>query len=140
EVGFIHEEKPGKEEVALWTKKHTAEEFNLLVASREAARSATPTAEQAVPVNLLSVNIPVQYQVTNVLAWASRHRDAARLLEHLANREVVRYLLSMDLEDVMTTGRLRAAQAIRDRIQTRADAMGLGARVLLVGLEDIHPP
>ncbi len=140
EVGFVHEEKPGKEEVALWTKKHTAEEFNLLVASREATRSATTTVEQAVPVNLLSVNIPVQYQVTNVFAWAGRHRDAARLLEDIANREVVRYLLSVDLEDVMTTGRLRAAQTIRDRIQTHADALGLGARVLLVGLQDIHPP
>jgi membrane protease subunit HflK len=40
----------------------------------------------------------------------------------------------------MAQGRAAAAVALRSNMQAQADALELGARVLFVGLEDIHPP
>jgi membrane protease subunit HflK len=35
---------------------------------------------------------------------------------------------------------LQAAEALRDRIQTSANGRSLGAKIIFVGLQDIHPP
>jgi len=113
----------------------------MLVASRdESARSDLPGAEKSVPANLLVVSIPVQYQVTNLVAWAYQHANASNVLVHLANREVVRYLVNVDFDSVMSTQREAAAEALRARIQARADQLKLGVQILFVGLQDIHPP
>ena len=142
-VGFIPDPKLDQERTLLWTRPHYKEEFNLLVASREQLSEASgdgATTEQAVPVNLLTVSIPVQYQITNLLAWACRHADAGQLLEKLAMREAVNYLASVDAEEIMAAGRVRAAAELRELIQMRANEEHLGASVLFVGLQDIHPP
>jgi hypothetical protein len=62
-------------------------------------------------------------------------------LKDLATREVViKYLAGIDLNDVLSQGRLEAAQTLRDRIQNSANARSLGAKIIFVGLQDIHPP
>ena len=137
-VGFIPDPKLEGQKTLLWTRAHYKEEFNLLVASREQADDDNPDA--AVPVNLLTVSIPVQYQVTDVRAWAYNHVDTAALLEKLAMREVVNYLVTVDIEEIMSTGRLRAARDLRGLMQKEADAEKLGVAILFVGLQDIHPP
>ncbi len=144
-VGFVPDPQREKERTVLWTVPHYKSEFNLLVASREPLSSTTPNpaaGERAVPVNLLTVSIPVQYQITDVRAWAYNHEDPTNLLEQLATREVVRYLVGVDLIDIMSSGRQKAAAELRDRIQARANEPGmkLGVDILLVGLQDIHPP
>jgi regulator of protease activity HflC (stomatin/prohibitin superfamily) len=135
--------EPGKEEAVLWTRPHAKQEFNMLVASRENVANVstnTLSGELSVPVNLLAVGIPVQYRITNLVNWAYQHADAATLLRDLASREVVNYLVSVDVDNVMTVGRLAAAQDLATRIQKRADASRLGVKIVYVGLEDVHPP
>jgi modulator of FtsH protease HflK len=134
------EEKEGS--TVLWTVKHsTEEEFNLLVASRETgAATNRDGARKIPPVNLLSVGIPVQFQITNLSAWAYNNVGPDQLLEKLATREVVRYLVSADVNEIMSVERGNAAEALRKRIQASADERQLGARVIFVGLQDIHPP
>jgi len=139
-IGFVPDPKLEKENTLLWTRAHYKEEFNLLVASREAGDGATNEVEQAVPVNLLTVSIPVQYRVTNLLAWARSFTAGERMLPLLATREVTRYLVSVDLEDVMASGRQQAAAELRTLIQQQADAQNLGVEVMFVGLQDVHPP
>lgn len=139
-VGIVHDEHSEEERTVLWTKAHAKEEFNLLVASRSLESTNQPTAEQAVPVNLLAVNVPVQYQVSDLPAFAYNHANATELLERLANAEVTRYLVSVDIDDIMGAGRRQAAEDLRARIQARADAVELGVRILFVGLQGIHPP
>lgn len=142
-IGFIPDPALEQEKTVLWTRPHSKEEFNLLVASREVAVAAPSEAgrDQAVPVNLLAVNIPVQYRIRDYLAWMYNHADPDQLLQELANREVVRYLVSMDMEDLMTTARFRAANELREHIQDRANKeYNLGVDILYVGLQGIHPP
>lgn len=135
--------------IILWTVAH-AKEDNFLVANREASSVETANATNAdatavssrrtPPVSLLTGSIPVQYQITDLSAWAYNNEDAPSLLEDLATREVVRYLVGVDMNEVMSYGRLEAAEQLRQRIQAAADSQKLGAKVVSVGLQDLHPP
>jgi len=83
-------------------------------------------------VNLLSVSIPVQFQISDVRAWAYNNENAAELLEKIGTREVVRYLVGVDIHEMMSSARFRAGEELRSRIQTAADSFNLGARILFV--------
>ncbi len=138
-IGVVADEQFERENTLVWTKQHYKEEFNMLVASRQQL-SEISTNEQAVPVNLLTVSIPVQFVISNVTDWAYNNADAGQLLERLATREVVNYLVSVDVEDIMAKGRIAAAAELKARIQASAKAQKLGAEIVFVGLQDIHPP
>jgi modulator of FtsH protease HflK len=139
-IGFVHDEKEEAEQKSLlWTVSHYKDEFNLLVASRDTL-AITNGGKRSPPVNLLSASIPVQFQITNVTAWAYNNRDPAELLEKIGTREVVRYLVSVDLHEMMSSARFAAGEELRKRIQEAANALNLGAKIVFVGLQDVHPP
>lgn len=143
-IGFVHDENQGEGDEhqgpLLWTVQHYKEEFNLLVASREALETNALAGRRSPPVNLLSVSIPVQYQITNLLAWTYTHRNPGNLLERIGTREAVRYLVSADFQELMSTARFGAAEELRRRIQEEANRQNLGVKILFLGLQDIHPP
>jgi modulator of FtsH protease HflK len=145
-IGFVHEEENDhaqrpEEEVVLWTVSHYKEEFNLLVASREAGGSTNAVDGKKVPpVNLLSVSIPVQFHISDLRKWAYNHLTPAKVLQEIGTREVVRYLVGVDFMEIMSTGRFKAAEELQGRIQKRADELELGVRIVFLGLQDIHPP
>ncbi len=143
-IGFVHEEEEEEHqgnEVLLWTVSHYKEEFHLLVANRDSSTNITSAGERkSPPVSLLSVSIPVQYQITNLHAWAYNHTDPDRLLEGIGTREVVRYLVSADLTELMSSGRFQAGEELRRRIQEQANQMQLGVQLVFLGLQDVHPP
>jgi modulator of FtsH protease HflK len=141
-VGFAEEEGQERERFVLWSQGHR-DETNFLVANRlqysqevtnEVAGRRTP------PVSLLTVSVPVQFQITNLVDWAYHNEDAPGLLEDLGTREVVRYLVGVDMAEIMSYGRQQAAQTLQERIQTAANEHGLGAQIVSVGLGDLHPP
>ena len=125
----------------VWTVAHAKEE-NFLVANRgqEPLVTNAATARSTPPVSLLTVSIPIQFQITNLLDWVYKNENATNLLQDVATREVVRYLVSADFMDIMSRERGAAADTLRDRIQAAADEHQLGAKILFVGLQDIHPP
>jgi regulator of protease activity HflC (stomatin/prohibitin superfamily) len=133
---FIIGAEPDQSPTIAWSKSHSKEE-NFLVASKFTNDTA---AGKSPPVNLLAVSIPVQYQITNLAAWAYINEDPDTLLRGIATREVVHYLASADFDDLMSRGRGLAGESLLKSIQAQADARQLGARIIFVGLEDIHPP
>jgi membrane protease subunit HflK len=143
-VGYVPDEQSEKANTILWSVSHAKEE-NFLVGNRVPARiqnesAGTNDTLKAPPVSLISVSIPIQFQITDVIAWAYNNADATGLLQSLATREVVHFLAGVDLNDVMSQTRLEAAQTLRDRIQASANEHKLGAKIIFVGLQDIHPP
>ncbi len=141
-VGGAAEEAEHASGVVLWTAGHPKDE-NFLVANRAqpTAEAATATTgRKAPPVSLITVSIPVQFQITNLTQWIYRHEDSSNLLRQIATRAVVRYLASVDVNEIMSRNRLEAALVLRDHIQGGAEAQALGARILFVGLQDLHPP
>ena len=136
-IGYKLNDVANANRVLLWTASHYDEETNFLVASKEQSASED---DKTVPVNLLTAAVPIQYIVNDFESWTYKHSEPAKLLESISNREVVRYLVSVDIIDIMSTGRLEAAEKLKSRIQAQADNLGLGVEVLFVGLQDIHPP
>lgn len=140
-VGVLPEEhEDAHGEVILWSVKHAKEEFNLLVASKDQGASQTSTNQGGVPADLLSVSIPVQYQIRDVKLFAYEHVDAGKLLEKLATREVILYLVGVDIFEIMSSGREKASGDLQQLIQKAADDNRLGVKIVKVGLQDIHPP
>ena len=141
-VGVTPEEEKEPERAVIWTFSHTKDQ-NFLIANRNVS-SLDNTNQTAVkrtpPVSLLTVSIPVLFQITDLEAWAYINEDAPSLLQDLATREVVRYMAGVDLNELMTVGRLEAAETLVKRIQAASDERQLGARIVLVGLQDLHPP
>jgi modulator of FtsH protease HflK len=139
-IGIVTDEKK-EEQTILWTVGHAKEEYNLLVASRTPVGQTNLEAGRKIPpVNLLAVNLPVRFQITNLLAWAYSNAEPAALLEQLATRELVRYLVNADINDIMTRGRSRGSEVLHERIQQAANDHALGTRIVFVGLAGIHPP
>lgn len=143
DVGFTPDPTREKEPVVLWTVAHMKEESDFLVANR--VETAVNTTNQAAgkrtpPVSLLTVSIPVQFQITNLVAWAYNNEDSQALLQDLATSEVVRYLASSDLNDIMSHTRLEMADVLIAHIQAAADEHKMGARIMSLDLEDLHPP
>ncbi|HEY1786966.1 MAG TPA: SPFH domain-containing protein [Verrucomicrobiae bacterium] len=132
----------------LWTVPHNQEQ-NFLVATRAAATVENETPEEgsvmeqalkAPPVSLITVSIPIQFEITNVMQWAYQNNDASNLLSDLATREVVRYLVGEDIDDLLSGGRFEAVRQLQDRIQGDANTHQLGIKIVFIGLQDIHPP
>jgi regulator of protease activity HflC (stomatin/prohibitin superfamily) len=141
-VGSASESGQERERYVLWSQAHHAE-TNYLVANRvQYSQEATNQAsgKRTPPVSLLTVSVPVQFQITNLVDWAYKNGDAPALLEDVGTREVVRYLVGVDMNDIMSQGRQEAAQVLVERIQAAANGRELGARIISVDLGDLHPP
>ena len=123
----------------LWTTPHAKEE-NFVVANRDRNLLSTNDVAATPAVSLLTVSIPVQFQITNLVDWVYEVENATNVLQSVAQREVVRYLAGADLGEIMSRERGAAAEALRDRIQSAANERRLGVKIIFVGLQDIHPP
>jgi regulator of protease activity HflC (stomatin/prohibitin superfamily) len=144
DVGYTPDAQSENEKTILWSVAHTKED-NFLVGNREPVTiqndgGDTNDTLKAPPVSLLTVSIPVQFQIADIRAWVYNNNDPASLLQDLATRAVVHYFAGVDLNDAMSHTRLEAAQELQKQIQAAVDARKLGAKILFVGLQDIHPP
>ena len=142
-VGFIPDPARASQKTILWTMPHTGEEFEMLIASRITNAVADPNIRAsggAGQVDFLNVSIPVLFLVKDLRAWLYNNDRPAELLETLATREVVRFLVGVDLQTIMSSGRAEAAKELKTRIQQVVDTMQLGVSIEFVGLQDIHPP
>jgi regulator of protease activity HflC (stomatin/prohibitin superfamily) len=141
-IGFTEDPAKDRDTTVLWTVAHTKED-NFLVANRTTeSLEATnaPGGKKTPPVSLITVSIPVQFQITNLAYWAYNNEDSPALLEDIATREVVRYLASADMNEIMSKSRFEAGMELVSRIQKASDSHRMGAKIVLVGLEDLHPP
>jgi regulator of protease activity HflC (stomatin/prohibitin superfamily) len=127
----------------LWTNKHYEEEFNVMVARREADKNLS---EKEVPVNLLVATTTIRYKIADVKKWYYSSPNPEQLLEALCEREQIKYLAGVDMFEVMSIGRVQAARDLKDCMQRAADevptekGMGLGVEIVAVGVEGMHPP
>ncbi len=132
------------EKLVLWSVAHADEAgFNMLVATRETAlTNAAPAGEsrRIPPVNLLTVRVPVQYQISDLRSWAYHHQNPGELLERIGASEATYFLASADLQEILSTRRIEAGEELRDRIQKHADRMNLGVKILFLGFYHTHPP
>jgi len=114
---FIVGAEPETLKTIQWTVPH-AKEDNFLVANRSsdpgagtnnpAAATNQASGRPTPPVSLLSVSIPVQFQITNLVDWAYVNQDPPALLEQISRRVVSRFLAGVEMTNLMSSGRSEA--------------------------------
>lgn len=124
----------------LWTQQTTLIDEFLLVASEGSADTEGGENSGAVPVNLLSARIPMQYHITNIKHWALEHHNPEEMLESIAQREISRYFISEDFDELLLAGKLAASQELKALIQSAADDNKLGVEIIHLSLHEIQPP
>ncbi|MBI5764191.1 MAG: hypothetical protein HZA51_11760 [Planctomycetes bacterium] len=159
EIGFERQAREMQFEGAiLWTKKHYKKEYLLLVPDTgQSMRSTgavvadrTSTAGgNAPPINLLSMNMPVQWRVgssdDDVIRFHTQAADVPELLEALAYRELTLYAAKSDLLHLLGRGGIESASHLAANLQASCDragydGKGLGITIVHVGIGGVHPP
>jgi membrane protease subunit HflK len=118
----------------LWTVPHFQQEDQFLTASVGAEPG------EAVPVNLVSFNVRVEYRIADLRQFAYGHAAPGQVLEQAAYRVLTQTAAARGLLDVMGEGRGALAGLVQERLQAEAERLGLGVRVMFVGVEGVHPP
>ena len=62
------------------------------------------------------------------------------ILKNLAQRELLEYFIQSDWNSLLGSGRGKAAEVLKERIQNAADKLDLGVEVVFVALTGLHPP
>lgn len=140
-IGFEKDPSAEPPPLMVWTQPHYLSEEPFIVASRDLMQQPqTDDEDLAVPVNMITVNLHIEYRVTNLYQYVYTHLDANEALRLTTRRALTRELASRDLLDLLGEDRQAAGQALHQRVQTDADNMGLGLELLFVGLHGAHPP
>lgn len=144
EIGYDKsQERPedlARREPELWSVKHRKHEYGLIVPDRLAA------ADESLPLNLLSVTIPIQWRVKPgaTLRFHEQSRDVDRIVEEQAYRVLTRFASSATVLDLLGEQGAAAAARIKSDLQTALDHGGydggdLGIEIVHVSLANVHP-
>ncbi len=142
-IGYEVENETNRPAVITWTVPHFKKEEMYLVASRPVAGqpgSTPPATADAVAASLVSVNIPVEYRVTNLLGFVYGVQQPEKVLQAIANRALTRAAAQHDLADFLGPRRAEIGATLHSQIQDGADSAGLGVAILFVGIQGVHPP
>lgn len=102
--------------------------------------------------DILVASVPVHYRIKKdelESGWLNYQQsllkegtqsDSHRLLESIAYREVTAYFLGSNLGELLQAQGEGASQMVKEAIQKKADARGLGVKILFVGIGNIQPP
>lgn len=138
-VGYETDHPQDQLTYMLWTRPHFLSEDNFLVANRE-VDLGEQASQTTVPVNVLAINMPIEYHITNVYDYAYNYAEPDRVLRQIAYRSVTRETVSHGLFDLLGEGQLETSQVLQKRIQDEVAKMGLGLEVTFVGFQGVHPP
>lgn len=109
----------------LWSRKHYEGERNLLVGGGA---------------ELLTINVPIHYRVTDPLLQVRSARDPETLLRSVAEACLVRLAVTRDAYRLMLGERAELATRLHTDIQHELDALRSGIELVWLGFKDIHPP
>jgi len=141
EIGFEPHKGYRHPEVMTWSVPHYAHEDVFLVASRSALAETTGNRDAAgVPVSMITVNIPVEYLITNVFAYAYHFADPDAVIRQMIYQAVTRELARRELGDLFSGERAAISRAMREELQRALDTHQLGVEVVFLGLQGVHPP
>ena len=139
--------KQTNEKAFLWGVKHYEEEYNLLVAVQT---DSSDDGDGAVPVSIVQASVPVLFRISDVRKYIYNHEESRELLEAICYRELTRYAVSAKIEtddtesdsqqSLLGAGRMEAASELQRRIQDAVDKADLGVKIVLLGLQGVHPP
>lgn len=141
EIGFTPHPDGHRSPVMTWTVPHYEQEDVFLVASRSApTESAGLRDSSGVAVSMVTVNIPLEYRITNAFDYAFRFAQPDDLLRQLMYQTATRHFARHDLGELLGARRREIGDAMRRDMQTAADALNIGVVVESMSVSGAHPP
>lgn len=124
----------------LWTNEHGTEEF--FIAVQPSSQATVDLAGQSKDVSLISAEIPLHYTINDVEKFDRFSAPETRemLLKAVAQREMMIYLVTRDVDEVLGEGRSEITAELHNRINAAFEELDAGIEILFVGLEGVHPP
>ncbi len=132
----------------LWTNDHTADEyFQLVRPSSTGASADIGTTGNAV----LSLEIPLVYSIANVELFEEFGAPDVRddVLRATAQREIIRYLATLSVDDILGPKRGEINRDLTERIERAFATLnpgpdgkgrGPGIQIIRLGVAGVHPP
>lgn len=134
---------PGIDRNILWTNEHAGEEVFFIVGPAGGEGADRAGADIAV----VAAEVPLRFRVRDVGAYdrlAGAEGMRTSLLRGVAQRELLRHLAPLTVDDLLGARRLALQTELRERMQSSFDALnageGAGVEVLSVELKGVHPP
>ncbi|MCG7199017.1 FtsH protease activity modulator HflK [Marinobacter pelagius] len=90
--------------------------------------------------NLVTVDLQVQYQVSNARDYVLNVRDSNQALAFATDSALRHEVGSATLDDVLTEGRAELAINVEQRLQAFLQEYGAGLRIVRVNVESTQPP
>jgi regulator of protease activity HflC (stomatin/prohibitin superfamily) len=124
----------------LWTNEHTTQEKFAIVHATRGAAEWDP--------NLIAVELPVHYVVTSLekykrLAQNGPSDDVDRmrrsLLKAVAEREVVEFLATFTVDELLGAERRNMGERLGTLLQDEYDRLDAGVKVTFTGVAGAHP-
>ncbi|MBN8598404.1 MAG: hypothetical protein J0L78_12095 [Planctomycetes bacterium] len=143
---------PTNKGAILWTNDHASEEFYQLVRPSGAGTGLPQTLNAAAQdFSVLSLEIPLVYSISNVELFEQLGTPAVRddLLRATAQREIMRYMATLSVDDILGPGRNQVNLDLTERIEAAftklnpgADGKGRGPgiQIIRLGIAGVHPP
>jgi len=110
---------------ALWTQYHAAEEYNLLIGDGR---------------DLVTVNVELQYRVSDVHDWIYGCQNPDEALQTLAYRVLMQSTVDRTLDEVLSQDIGSFSAHMLNELQAQVDAKGLGVELVSLDLRGLHPP
>ncbi len=128
---------PGGEGPILWTNDHATEEIYAVVQA-----SGRTSGSNKRDVAIVAAEIPMHFVVSDVEKFDRLATPEVRepLLRAVGQREAMRYLAGIALEDLLGPRRVEISEALRVEITEAYNAIDAGVEVVFVGIEGVHPP
>jgi regulator of protease activity HflC (stomatin/prohibitin superfamily) len=96
--------------------------------------------QTGVAVNLAVAVADIRYSINDARAFYTSHQRPRELLRLLSRRQLSRFLLSIDLSELLSKGPVAMQTSLRDQLQTTVDARKLGVTIVSVGIPALQPP
>ncbi|MBX3317522.1 MAG: hypothetical protein KF902_11760 [Phycisphaeraceae bacterium] len=128
---------PGGEGPILWTNDHSVEELYTIVQA-----SPRAGASDSRDVAIIAAELPMHFVISDVEKFDRFATPETReqLLKAVGQREAMRYLAGMALEDLLGPRRVEISESLRVEIMEAFQTMDAGVEVTFVGIEGVHPP
>jgi regulator of protease activity HflC (stomatin/prohibitin superfamily) len=132
----------------LWTNDHgVAEEYFMVRPAAEDAGAVEPDADATTPkdVYLAVVELPLYYVIEDYAKFDAlgTPEQVEETLRAIGQREAMSLLATMQIDDVLGTGRESIAARLKKRLSdefAKLGGQGSGVSVVYVGVEGVHPP
>jgi len=90
--------------------------------------------------NLIYVRMIVQYTVRDPLLYLYNISQQERLLADIMNATILRVIAGLDVDTVLTVGKTRIQNMVRQHGQKALDAIGAGINIVACELKQAEPP